>query len=213
MDQDQGTSRRKLLTAAAGSAAALAASTLAFPAQVAAGSDGDVVLGGPNSTSTKTSIHASLTGDAFFVQTDYTAGGSTAISAFADSPPNGAGVHGHGTTCPGVLGTSENGGPGVYGYSNIGIGVLASAPLGYPALWVDGRAHFRLSGRTAMSAGHSTFTKTLSGVTTSSIVIAVLQSNESGISVRAAVPSSGKFAVYLTKALTSSAVVGWIVIN
>jgi len=213
MAQNQQTSRRALLTAAAGSAAALAASTLALPAQVVAGSDGDVVLGGPNTTSSKTSINATVTGDAFFVQTNYNGHANTAIAAFADSTAAGAGVHGHGTICPGVLGTSENGGPGVYGYSNIGIGVLASAPLGYPALWVEGRSHFRLSGRTSMTAGHSTFTKTLTGVTSSSIVIAVLQTNESGISVRAAVPSTGKFVVYLTKALTSSAVVGWIVLN
>lgn len=93
------------------------------------------------------------------------------------------------------------------------MGVLASAPLNLAALWVDGRAHFKLSGRTSMASGKSSFTKTLTGVTSSSIVIAVLQSNEAGISVRAAVPASGKFTVYLSKALTSSATVGWIVLN
>jgi hypothetical protein len=214
MDGTNMRTRRAVLSAATAGVAAVAATTLARPAQVLAGSDGDVVLGAANSTDTQTSIQSGFAGDAFSVQTSYSgATPNTAILGVADSVAGGAGVHGHGTVCAGVWGTTENGGPGVYGWSDTGVGVLAAAPLTRYGLWVDGRSHFKLSGRTSMTAGKRSFTKSLAGVTSSSIVIAVLQTNEAGVSVRAAVPAAGKFTVYLNKALASGAVVGWIVLN
>jgi len=45
------------------------------------------------------------------------------------------------------------------------------------------------------------------------MAFAVLQTSESATWVRAAVPSAGVLRIYLNKALTSSAVVAWMVIG
>jgi hypothetical protein len=50
-------------------------------------------------------------------------------------------------------------------------------------------------------------------MTSSNVVIAVLQTPETGTWVRAAVASAGKFTVYFNKALPTSSVVGWLVLN
>jgi hypothetical protein len=48
-------------------------------------------------------------------------------------------------------------------------------------------------------------------VSTSSIVVATLQSSVSGVYVRAVVPSSGSFKIYLSKSPGKTVTVGWIV--
>jgi hypothetical protein len=50
-------------------------------------------------------------------------------------------------------------------------------------------------------------------VTTGSKIFAVLATSESGRYVRAVVPATGKFTVYLNTTLTSSAVVAWFVLD
>jgi hypothetical protein len=69
------------------------------------------------------------------------------------------------------------------------------------------------SGRFTVLKGKSSFAKAVSGMASTNIVIAVIQSNQSGTWIRAAVAASGKFTVYFNRALTANAVVGWIVLN
>jgi len=102
----------------------------------------------------------------------------------------------------------------VAGTNAASIGVRAVAPTNSQyALKVAGKVNFSRSGRKSMSSGHSTLTISLAGVTTSSKVFAVLATSESGRYVRAVVPASGSFKVYLNTTLTSSAVVAWFVLD
>jgi hypothetical protein len=148
------------------------------------------------------------------------------ISGYGETGVAGSGVVGviggsatiHGA---GVVGYGEAQGCGVYGAvggapplpaANVGVQAVATESVG-TALRVDGKVRFSRSGRLAVSSGRTSVTRTLAGVTTSSIIIAVLQQAESGTWIRAAVPGSGKFTVYFNRALPSSSVVGWFVIN
>jgi hypothetical protein len=131
--------------------------------------------------------------------------------------PLGAGVWGVsddlGVAGDGGIGVVGQGFWGALGYSEetSGIGVVASA--GDPtvrALRVEGRAEFTRSGRTSISSGHSSKAVTLAGCTSSTLVFAVLASNRSGRYVRAVVPASGKFTIYLNSTVSSSTNVAWI---
>jgi hypothetical protein len=53
----------------------------------------------------------------------------------------------------------------------------------------------------------------LAGVSFSSLVFAVLRSNRSGRYVRAVVPTTGYFTIYLNTTVTSSTYVVWFVLN
>jgi hypothetical protein len=127
------------------------------------------------------------------------------------------GVNGYGGY--GVLGEANNtsgsiGVNGIAGTSAGSAGVRAYAPTtNQYALKVSGKVNFSRSGRKSMASGHSTLTIYLAGVTTSSKVFAVLATSESGRYVRAVVPASGSFKVYLNTTLTSSAVVAWFVLD
>lgn len=101
---------------------------------------------------------------------------------------------------------------GVLGYAPTGTGVHAKSDSG-TALKVTGKATFSRAKRVTMSAGASSKTITLAGVTSSSMVLATLQSKRTGYYVSSVVPASGKFTIYLNKALTSSTVVAYFVIN
>jgi len=249
--------RRALLTAAAGSAAALVA-TAAMPLTAVAADPDDVVKGVDNPTTATTSITDSGADSTAFAGqatgTGYgygllgtSAGGGGIVGWSVSAPDPGwflpeytsyTGVFGSAPTHPdpdiwatgvwgdspdiGVLGT---GGNGVIGYGYVGvegdaninagsIGVWAWAPsTAQLALKVTGKVQFSRSGRQSMSKGKSILTKSLAGVTASSKVFAVLATSESGRWVRAVVPATGKFTVYLNTTLTSSAVVSWFVLD
>jgi hypothetical protein len=250
-------SRRALLAAAAGTAAAFAAQA-ALPLTAGA-ADGDPVLqGGDNATTADTSITDSgagstaITGNATGTGFGYgVLGSSTAaggVVGWSVSPPDIAwfvpeytaytGVFGSSPSHPdpsfvgtGVWGDSPD--VGVYGTGSWGVrgdGGIGVLGVGYDgagtegiravssgnsslALNVVGKAHFSRSGRTSMSTGTKTKTISLSGTTTSSKVFAVLATSESGRWVRAVVPASGSFKVYLNTTLTSSAVLSWFVLD
>ena len=111
------------------------------------------------------------------------------------------GVYGSGGT--GVVGDGGSTGTGVEGYSGSGYG-----------LYVTGKVKLaNRSGRLAVGAGKTTITKYVPGMSSSNIVIAVLQTAETGTWVRAAVAATGKFTVYFNRALPTSSIVGWIVLN
>ena len=129
---------------------------------------------------------------------------------WGDSPDTG--VYGTGTY--GVVGYGAVGVEGDANDQTGSVGVIAWAPTTAQfALVASGKVRFSRSGRQAMSSGRSSVTKTLAGVTTSSKVFAVLATSESGRYVRAVVPASGKFTIYLNTTLTSSAVVSWFVLD
>lgn len=131
----------------------------------------------------------------------------------------GTGVYGTGTAT-GIRGEAA-GGTGVHGSGSVvgvrgdttsGTGVKATATTGV-ALDVVGRARFSRARRVTIAAGRSSLKVTLAGVTTSSLVFAVLRSQRSGVWVRAVVPASGYFTIYLNKAPLSSTYVVYFVVN
>jgi hypothetical protein len=122
----------------------------------------------------------------------------------------------------GVLGDVDTASIGVYGNTGAaaapavtgGIGVLARAQATTQvALKVLGKTQFSRSGRTYVSAGASSRKVSMTGVTTSSYVIATLQTNRAGVYVQAVVPGTGYFTIYLNKAVSATTYVGYLVIN
>lgn len=123
------------------------------------------------------------------------------------------------------IGVYGSGGSGVVGFGAIGvegqtndqagsIGVWAEARnTSQIALKVSGKVSLSRSGRTTMLSGASSKTIPLAGVTSSSKVFGVLATNRGGRWIRAIVPATGKFTVYLNTTLVSSATVSWFVLD
>jgi hypothetical protein len=127
---------------------------------------------------------------------------------FGASNATGTGVYGFsGASVPGAPAHT-----GVFGYSDSGVGVYARAATG-TALYVNGKAGFSRSGRVAITAGHSSISKSLAGVTTSSLIIAVMQTYRAGFYLVAAVPAAGKFTVYLNRTVPGTTYVAFFVVN
>jgi hypothetical protein len=128
---------------------------------------------------------------------------------WGDSPDTG--VYGSGS-----IGVEGFGGWGVAGFANGttgSVGVLAQADLPNRALYVDGKAHFSRSGRATIGAGKSSIKVTLAGTSSASRVFAVLHSNRSGRYVRAVVPTTGSFTIYLNTTVTSATYIAWFVLD
>jgi hypothetical protein len=118
----------------------------------------------------------------------------------------------------GVVGYAGAGGStGVRGHAFAGstYGVYASAANSTTqyALFVSGKVRLSRSGRVAVSSSATSKAVSMTGVTTSSYVVATLQTNVSGCYVRAVVPSTNKFTIYLSKAPGKTAYVGYVVVN
>ena len=150
-----------------------------------------------------------------------TSGSSTGVYGEGDTGVwgyGGWGVFGASTGGTGVYGFAGASVPaapahtGVFGYSDSGTGVYAKAATGI-ALNVSGKAKFSRSGKVGITAGHASYTKTLAGVTTSSLIFAVLQTYRSGYYVVAAVPAAGKFTIRLNKSVTATTYVAYFVVN
>ena len=111
------------------------------------------------------------------------------------------------------------GGIGVFGAATGtrgGIGVYATAPTpDSAALQVNGRAVFSSSGRLILPAGATSATQTSLSLGAASLVLAVLQEDQPGVAVRAAVPdpTAGSLTVYVTQAPPADTVVAWFVLN
>jgi hypothetical protein len=206
-------SRRAVITAGLASAAALVAAAFGRPVPVRAGVDGDVVLGATNYETATTTISKTNAGGVA-LQSTATDGG-TGVQGLSYGPSAGVGVvgqsNGGGT---GVYGYSPSGGQGIWGEgAAAGIGVYATAPVAGIALKASGKVSFSRSGKSLITAGHSTKTVSLSGVTSSSLVFAVLRSNRSGRWVRAVVPGSGSFKVYLNTSVGTNSYISWFVLD
>ena len=130
----------------------------------------------------------------------------------------------------GVWGDSEDWGVygsgfiGVWGYGAVGIvgeaagtsspGIVAlGATITSPALEVQGKVKFSRSGRKLIGAGKSSVNIALPGTTTASKVFAVLATNRSGRYVRAVVPATGQFSIYLNTSVTSNSYISWFILD
>ncbi|MEX2237840.1 MAG: hypothetical protein WEB00_09930 [Dehalococcoidia bacterium] len=130
--------------------------------------------------------------------------GDTAVLGEASGNPLCKGVHGRAADGgSGVHGEATQNGTGVFGTGNGAgsVGVLASSPNG-TALSVDGRASFFQSGVTTIAEGATS--KQVGGngnLTGSSFVLATIQGNVSGVSVRSVAinASTDKFTIYLNR--------------
>lgn len=233
--------RRALLTAAAGGAAAVAA-TAAMPLTTLAADDDPVLVGNAHTGSTETSItttsggtpqvsfkartvnpdaagllgstgdetdissDTSFTGVYGFAQADAT--NSLGSGVWGDSPDTG--VVGSGGV--GVFGIGDSGAVGVGGPGGIGVEAFGWTATDY-ALNVNGKVHFSRAGRASIGTGKSSVKVNLAGTTSQSRVFAVLHSNRSNRWVRAVVPTTGSFTVYLNASMTSATWVAWFVLD
>jgi hypothetical protein len=134
----------------------------------------------------------------------------------------GFGIHGKtGGNGSAVFGeaTSPGAGVGVFGESAAGTGVLARSASGF-ALVVGGLAQFSRSGVATVN-GTTTNPKSsvkvnVAPLSTTSVMLATLQSHVGGVYVVAAVPNvaGGYFTIYLNKAVTSAAgPIAWMVVE
>jgi hypothetical protein len=148
-------------------------------------------------------------------------GGSlpTGAGVFATGVTNG--VHGESAngSASGVYGENTGRGFGVAGRSHQGTGVLAESSSG-TALAVNGKAVFSQSGRVTITYPNDSAQVTTTGLSPTSIVLAMGQSNVRGVFVRAAVPNvaAGSIKLLLNRAPGQrtnprSMVVGWFVLN
>ena len=195
-----------------------------------------------NATADVNAFEAAAEGTGFGVQGSSTGGPGLlgwSVTAPAGVDPSAlayTGIYGWSPTNPdtdfvaaGVWGDSDDwgvigsGDVGVYGYGNNGVvgegaganaGVVAlGASASSVALEVIGKARFNRSGRTTIAKGKSSIKINLAGTSTSSHVLAVLGSVQTGRWIRAVVPSSGYFTVYLNTTTTANAFIHWFVIN
>jgi hypothetical protein len=195
-----------------------------------------------NSTADSTALAGAALGTGFGLQGTSTGGfgvfGWSISAPPALDPASGAytGAYGWSPTHPdpnlvgvGVWGDSGDwgvfgsGNVGVYGYGNYGIvgeslstnaAVLALARSATDlALDVRGKVKFSRSGRSTIGRGKSSRIINLGGVSTSSQIFALIQNNRSGRWVRAVVPASGKFTIYLNATLSSTTYVAWFILN
>lgn len=109
---------------------------------------------------------------------------------------------------------------GVSGYVTEAGSIAVYAEAGSAAataLRVVGVSRFSRSGKLTIPANATSATKTGVALSSSSLVLAVLQQNRAGVFVRAAVPNvaGGSFTVYLNKVASTTAgtTVAWFIVN
>ena len=209
---EEPTSRRAVLAAALGAAAATAAAGV-LPREHANAANGDpLILGQLNAASAATQLDGSL-----WV---HSSGGSAANPgdlAVEGTSVYGTGVVGH--TTSGQWGSTS---AGVRGIADDPRGVAVAAVgdiLGY-GLTVRGKVGLQSrSGRAYVAAGKSyvdvdlRFKGSLPGLP---LCFAILNSYRPGVfvtSVRADTPSGGMLRIYLNRAVTSRTAVAWFVLN
>lgn len=81
------------------------------------------------------------------------------------------------------------------------------------ALFVDGRMRLKWSGRVSVAAGVTSKKISVAGMTSSRMIFAMLQTNEPGTWIRAAVPSTGAVTFHFSRAMPSSTVVAWMAVG
>jgi hypothetical protein len=237
------TRRTVLTAAAAAAAAAVAqAVARPLPMAASGGDNGKTVtVGGQYFDVSVTTFLYNTTGTANILDLQSTDGApivsktTSGMGVIGASFGSGTGVQGISATGIGVHGVSTSGyavrgngatGAGVYGNATSGTGVLGDATTGTGgffqsasgrALDVSGKAHFSRSGRATITAGHRSVDVTVpGGLSGTSMAFANLRIYRSGTAVaavRANYPSAGKIRIYLTRTMTSSTTVNWLVID
>ena len=104
---------------------------------------------------------------------------------------------------------------GVVGQSttaDAGVLALAAGPTDI-GLEVEGKVVFSRSGKAKVSKNKSSCKVSLDGVSTSSRIFAVCYTNRSARWVRAAVPHSGYFYIYMNAKVSATTYVSWWVLN
>jgi hypothetical protein len=96
---------------------------------------------------------------------------------------------------------------------NTALHARRSVTSGGYAAYVDGRLRLRMSGRATIAAGTSSKAISVTGLTSGMMAFAMLQTSEPGTWVRTTAPSTGILRIYLNKALSTSAVVAWMIIG
>jgi hypothetical protein len=69
------------------------------------------------------------------------------------------------------------------------------------------------SGRVTIAKGKASKTVSVANMTASNAAYAVINTNRSGLYVRAVVPATGKITIYLNKAATGTTSVAWLVLG
>lgn len=108
------------------------------------------------------------------------------------------------------------GGSAITGIAGAGafFGVYAKASTSsQTALYVNGKARFSRSGRVTIASTSTSRKVFMTGVTPGSWVLAMLQTSVGGCSVRAVVPTTGAFTIYLSKAPGKRVAIGYLVVN
>jgi hypothetical protein len=219
---------------------AAAAAQAVAPARVLA-ANGDPLKIGQTNDATATTVLQTTGATSIRVQSDVgegLVGQSIEKSGVVGTSARTSGVYGD-TTNPeaegvtgknpgigtaGALGTREH---GVFGGHEAGqtFGALAGpsaalwgqAPLDvdHHGLFVDGRAHFKTSGRLTIAANKSLVSATVPALTAPSMVLATLQTNRAGVYIQAAVasPASKKITIYLNKKVTAAIKVAYFVLD
>ena len=168
--------------------------------------------------------------DALTVEdTNYTGVYGWAPTAPVEVGYSGTGVFGHGEDAGvagigfwGVVGIGDH---GVWGEGRIGVRGEATEDGGYGVVAIgntttryglraDGKVRLsNRAGRATIGAGKSSVGVTVSGVSTSSRVYAVLNTNRASRYVRAVVPTANKITVYLNSTVSASTSVAWLVLD
>jgi hypothetical protein len=210
-DPEEGPDNASAIIAAAGDRTDIAART-----------SGTAIYGYTPGTLGEAGLWGDTTDGVGVVATSETGIGALSLGSFVGNLAQGdVGVYAFGGTA-GVVGDVTSLGVGVYGFTGDlgstepppGIGVLASAgSTSLTALQVNGKAKFSRSGRLSVPAGESKISRAVNGVTTSSMVFAVLQQAEVGTWVRAAVPTANAITIHFNKSLPTNTVVAWFVLN
>jgi hypothetical protein len=136
----------------------------------------------------------------------------TGVYGFSDQTSFATGVWGDSWQGNGVVGTGD------FGVSGIGetVGVYANTfgnPASY-ALYTVGKVRFGgRSGNASVSTNHTYTDVSIPGMTSASDVIVTLRTYKAGFAIAAAVPSTGKFRVYLNRKATSPIHFSYLVIG
>jgi hypothetical protein len=234
MDKVEGRSRRAILATGLGVIGAGLAQALARPLPTLATHLGYVEKAHPNQlVSDTTGLSNSYSGNntTVFVAQSHQAGvgilgssaGQDGVRGYSGAATKSGGWFDNGGGGYGVVGsTSSNTLAAMWGVNyGSSYGVRGSSNAsgtggffeGGTAIKADGKIRFKRSGKATISAGASSKTVTLSGVGSSSMVFAVLAQSRSGRWVRAVVPASGSFTIYLNNTVSSDTKVSWFVLD
>ena len=158
-------------------------------------------------------IGTSSDGDGVYGEGLFGLDGYGAIGVYGETgAPGGAGMHA----------VADNTATALYAFA--GSGTVGAPPpntaiyaaAGDPtatALQVNGKVKLSRSGRKPIGKTATSLKVVMAGVTTSSYVVATLQTSVTSCYVRAVVPASGSFTIYLSKAPGKTVYVGYIVVN